>query len=543
MVLLLMSVLAASCHLALGQELRVEGVVDLRQVTHETGHCTIVPLPTRAGPPDNGFGSVSSLRLFEDQRELGPAHSLHQLIRDEGRGRFSHWSGSETGEPQGLYFSASDNSDPTRNGRVYRWVVSLDPARMRQALHLGLVHGGLLSPPREPVWYVAVRLDSSFPPFTALKPRVELAMLDARGGDARGASFGGKRAVEVTPRQWVAVGPVSELARQATAVRATMPLSDAPEGGTPPMVEVKLPGDGPRALEVTGRDWHFQAQGPWLDLPDPRGLRAMRYPWHVSATGEVAELSRQVTVPADWRPPFTLTFFCSDDYSDDGERPEKPANSVDAYPGHRFKQVLVDGTVAWERDIADPSGPSTPTDFAVDLSRLVQPGRTFTLVLRNLDKVGLATRLPTDFYLRGIYEGDRPEGNYVLATTCWWGDVSLWQGSLTEGPAWPRPESAAVRDHLAAHALPSFAGEGVALPASLGLEGADSALLASTPAVCGLPLPPGAARDLGDLSLRLGDRPLDAAVFLSRADFERICPYFESWVCAILWGDSRPRER
>ncbi len=40
----------------------------------------------------------------------------------------------------------------------------------------------------------------------------------------------------------------------------------------------------------------------------------------------------------------------------------------------------------------------------------------------------------------------------------------------------------------------------------------------------------------GDWSLR----PLDAAVFLSRADFERICPYFDSWVCAILCGDSRP---
>jgi|GEM_PF-903313 hypothetical protein len=56
----------------------------------------------------------SPLRLSEDGVPLGPAHSLHALIRDQGRGRFSHW-----GPRQLLLFSASDNSDPNRNGRVY----------------------------------------------------------------------------------------------------------------------------------------------------------------------------------------------------------------------------------------------------------------------------------------------------------------------------------------------------------------------------------------------------------------------------------------
>ena len=56
----------------------------------------------------------SPLRLFEDGVALGPAHSLHALIRGQGSGRFSHW-----GPRQILLFSASDKSDPNRNGRVY----------------------------------------------------------------------------------------------------------------------------------------------------------------------------------------------------------------------------------------------------------------------------------------------------------------------------------------------------------------------------------------------------------------------------------------
>lgn len=56
----------------------------------------------------------SPLQLFEDGVPLGPAHSLHALIRGEGRGRFSHW-----GPQQVLLFSTTDNSDPNRNGRSY----------------------------------------------------------------------------------------------------------------------------------------------------------------------------------------------------------------------------------------------------------------------------------------------------------------------------------------------------------------------------------------------------------------------------------------
>ncbi|HEY2989152.1 MAG TPA: glycosyltransferase family 39 protein [Candidatus Binatia bacterium] len=55
----------------------------------------------------------SKTKLFENEKPLGPSHSLHQAIRNEGQGRFSHWHST-------LYFSTSDNSDPRTNGRSYK---------------------------------------------------------------------------------------------------------------------------------------------------------------------------------------------------------------------------------------------------------------------------------------------------------------------------------------------------------------------------------------------------------------------------------------
>ena len=60
--------------------------------------------------------TVSSLRIFENGKEIGPPHSVHNDIRTAGKGRFSHWLG-------GLYFSTSDNSDPRTNGRTYTYSI------------------------------------------------------------------------------------------------------------------------------------------------------------------------------------------------------------------------------------------------------------------------------------------------------------------------------------------------------------------------------------------------------------------------------------
>ena len=69
---------------------------------------------------DRNTHNQSQLLLFEDGQPLGPAHALHADIREKAGGRYSHWT------REGLYFSASDGSDPRTNGRVYE-VASTNP--------------------------------------------------------------------------------------------------------------------------------------------------------------------------------------------------------------------------------------------------------------------------------------------------------------------------------------------------------------------------------------------------------------------------------
>jgi MoaA/NifB/PqqE/SkfB family radical SAM enzyme len=62
---------------------------------------------------------ASRLCLYENDVRLTTAHHVHSSIRLGGGGRYSHWRNA-------LYFSASDDSDPNRNGRTYSFDFSLD---------------------------------------------------------------------------------------------------------------------------------------------------------------------------------------------------------------------------------------------------------------------------------------------------------------------------------------------------------------------------------------------------------------------------------
>lgn len=82
----------------------------LTKIRAERGHCCIAPIPLLT--PNERSDGKTGLRLFEDEVELTRAASLHAEIREFGGGRFSHWGPA-------LYFSSSDGSDPTTNGRRY----------------------------------------------------------------------------------------------------------------------------------------------------------------------------------------------------------------------------------------------------------------------------------------------------------------------------------------------------------------------------------------------------------------------------------------
>ena len=474
------------------EQLRLGGRLDLSSATREIGHCTIVR-GAFPGRPDGLDGVHSSLRLFEDGKELGPAHSQHQTIRDHGNGAFSHWfGGRDYSGTSHIYFSTSDHTDPIRNGRAYTYAFVQDTERIRESLQLGLVHGGLLEPRREG-WTLGLRMSSAFPPFTEEQPSLRVAV---EGPDARPLLDSLER--KVIPGRWLPLLAVGKLPRGTCRVQVTVPLA----GGRSMTRQFQTARAAYLELDVCGETWRFVREGPWQDRRDRRGLRAVAYPWQISKTGEYALLLREVALPDDWNPPFTLTFFASDDYLVDDFRPTKGyANSCDSYPGHRFKEVLVNDEIVWERDIADPSQPGATTDFALDLTPHVTAGRPFRLGLRVRDRVGLDTPLDTDSYHRGVYEGERPGGTSVLATTAYWGDVTVWQGRLTTATVHPRPTNDLVAKRHAARWPYGPAGSEAQLPAELTLEASAQIPDIGAPVICGLPLPQGRVRDLKELSL------------------------------------------
>lgn len=89
-----------------------------RPFPHVAGFSWGANFPAETFPESDDVSdpSRSCLALQEDGIDLGPPHTAHQLIEQQGRGAFSHWAGE-------LRLSSSDNSDPNLNGRTYeiRW--------------------------------------------------------------------------------------------------------------------------------------------------------------------------------------------------------------------------------------------------------------------------------------------------------------------------------------------------------------------------------------------------------------------------------------
>ncbi len=93
-------------------------LIELTSFRKEQGFCWIAALPdTLVHGHTIGRTPGSELMLFEDGKALGPACAQHDLIRNVGRGAFSHW-GAE------LWFSTADNSRPMANGRRYAVVAN-----------------------------------------------------------------------------------------------------------------------------------------------------------------------------------------------------------------------------------------------------------------------------------------------------------------------------------------------------------------------------------------------------------------------------------
>lgn len=84
----------------------------IRRIAPDSGFCFRAPGPSRIISDEDG---VSILILLENDTPLSAPHTPHNEIRRLGQGRYSHWG-------RYMYFSSSDNTDPRKNGRVYKLV-------------------------------------------------------------------------------------------------------------------------------------------------------------------------------------------------------------------------------------------------------------------------------------------------------------------------------------------------------------------------------------------------------------------------------------
>jgi macrocin-O-methyltransferase TylF-like protien len=131
---------------------------ELSQIRHERGFCWIADLPPDTAEGDNSEDLFrSGLRLFEDGREIGPGHAVHEEIRTKGGGRFSHWGRT-------LYFSSSDNVSPNQKRCGYLALLeqSAMSATARMLLEASQVDVAMMSPGARYDW--GERLFTTFVP-------------------------------------------------------------------------------------------------------------------------------------------------------------------------------------------------------------------------------------------------------------------------------------------------------------------------------------------------------------------------------------------
>ena len=107
-------------------------LLSLTGFAHDSGHCYTCAIAAPSPGDSAASPTGSTAELFEDGVSLGPPHAAHDQIRHDGRGRFSHWHNH-------LYLSASDNSDPRKNGRRYSLYLPESTMSDRQRSLTGLI--------------------------------------------------------------------------------------------------------------------------------------------------------------------------------------------------------------------------------------------------------------------------------------------------------------------------------------------------------------------------------------------------------------------
>jgi SAM-dependent methyltransferase len=98
---------------------------------HEAGFAYLA----KVNPRQSSHRRPSPALLLENDVILGSANSAHSTIRERGEGTYSFWHNT-------LYFSSSDNSNPSENGRIYEIAY---PANLWDNIKIFFMKLGLLN--------------------------------------------------------------------------------------------------------------------------------------------------------------------------------------------------------------------------------------------------------------------------------------------------------------------------------------------------------------------------------------------------------------
>ncbi len=261
----------------------------------------------------------------------------------------------------------------------------------------------------------------------------------------------------------------------------------------------------PLNLQIDWPDtWHFSSQGSYFHRIDRRSLAWIAHPWEHASTGDFGALKRMVTIPQTFTPPCTLRFYAADDYAASDWRP-KPDDwlGMEQYTGHRFKQVLVDGQVIWESDVADENPPQADGVIHVDLTPYVQPGHPFELILRVFDRHGVDVELDGDLLHIGTTEtqAKKPGDPKRFMTHVWWGDVFLEAANTSTVSESVRPLAETVERRHHARRLSSDYGSPMGYEVVLHWDDETEFPSFGYPVRCGISVPPGTIETLEGLRL------------------------------------------
>lgn len=197
--------------------------------------------------------------------------------------------------------------------------------------------------------------------------------------------------------------------------------------------------------------WRQDHTGAFATRRDLRQLLVIEHPWQPSRTGKYGQWQTRVASPKAWQPgqPLFVSFYQSDNYS--GDWMPDTWTGAQVFVSHRFKQLLVNGQVVWEEDVADEQTAGTK-----ESGYLGEPGRSgfrdpyrlveitavsrkqMVLALRVVDKVSSATRMPGDHYQRFSWSAHDPRHvRDHFHTAVYFGDVHLSLTAQVARPALP----------------------------------------------------------------------------------------------------------